>query len=673
MGHSHHPHPDNARPDMAEPAGNGSDMAPDAGNRRSGVLLFVVGSVALLSLGGVGLVFLPQWQDQAPSIREAPEMAAPVPPAPLLAMPPALAAEALPAIAPRPLTEEQRQVAALQAEIARLLAVADQLDRDLVLLEGSTAAAAEADLAGLPGTGGEIDRATAAAPMPQEAPAMQAAPPEEPPLTQLAAAMLDGARHDRAPAAVAGGVTSDEDALPVAVLRPALAGEALPPASRHASGGMDRLSLPAAPLRMPMLLAAAGQPQDPVEAILNDLTLPPAAEPLDPDTLFSETRQPDGNPPAAIPAPEDGAAAVQEAPAQPPPVQPGTGAAAGAQPEPPVADRAMPAPAPAPQNGPELAAPAQPADRPASVPAPVTPPAPIRAAQEGAATTPPMPAAPEGRPGAPPLPAAAAPPVLSQEEKAGLLQRAEEKLALGDIATARAIYQQAALGGSSRAAAALSRTYEQDFLKGIGATGLPSDTLLAVVWARRAEALAAAEPPAPPPVPAAAAPAAPVQPAPAPVAALPSAAAPAPRPVAPPAPPPAPPPAAAATSAEPALPPVAPPQPAAAPVPAPGPAAPPRANPLNTPEKLEAVVRRADEMLELRDISAARRLYTYAAEAGSGRAAAALGRTYDPAFLNRIGAQGIRPDPALAARWYRQAMALGEAQVAPALARLEQR
>ena len=84
-------------------------------------------------------------------------------------------------------------------------------------------------------------------------------------------------------------------------------------------------------------------------------------------------------------------------------------------------------------------------------------------------------------------------------------------------------------------------------------------------------------------------------------------------------------------------------------------------------------MRRADEMLALRDISAARLLYTYAAEAGSGRAAAALGRTYDPAFLDGIGVQGIRPDPAQAAQWYRRAIALGEGQAAEPLSRLERR
>ncbi|WP_420014340.1 hypothetical protein, partial [Teichococcus deserti] len=77
-----------------------------------------------------------------------------------------------------------------------------------------------------------------------------------------------------------------------------------------------------------------------------------------------------------------------------------------------------------------------------------------------------------------------------------------------------------------------------------------------------------------------------------------------------------------------------------------------------------------DGMLALRDISAARRLYAYAAEAGSGRAATGLGRTYDPVFLARIGAEGIRPDPALAARWYQIAARLGEAApAAPPMSR----
>ena len=70
---------------------------------------------------------------------------------------------------------------------------------------------------------------------------------------------------------------------------------------------------------------------------------------------------------------------------------------------------------------------------------------------------------------------------------------------------------------------------------------------------------------------------------------------------------------------------------------------------------------RGDEKLAVKDISAARKFYEYAANAGSARAAMALARTYDPAFLTQLGAVGIRPDPTLAAAWYGMAVALGDA------------
>jgi hypothetical protein len=70
---------------------------------------------------------------------------------------------------------------------------------------------------------------------------------------------------------------------------------------------------------------------------------------------------------------------------------------------------------------------------------------------------------------------------------------------------------------------------------------------------------------------------------------------------------------------------------------------------------------RGDEMLTIKDISAARKFYEYAANAGSARAATALAESYDPAFLTQLGAVGIRPDPALAAAWYGRAVALRDA------------
>jgi hypothetical protein len=68
---------------------------------------------------------------------------------------------------------------------------------------------------------------------------------------------------------------------------------------------------------------------------------------------------------------------------------------------------------------------------------------------------------------------------------------------------------------------------------------------------------------------------------------------------------------------------------------------------------------RGDAMLAIKDFSAARKFYEYAANGGNARAAMALAGTYDPAFLTQLGAVGIRPDPALAANWYRTAAALG--------------
>jgi TPR repeat protein len=70
--------------------------------------------------------------------------------------------------------------------------------------------------------------------------------------------------------------------------------------------------------------------------------------------------------------------------------------------------------------------------------------------------------------------------------------------------------------------------------------------------------------------------------------------------------------------------------------------------------------RRGDEMLAIKDISAARKFYEYAANSRGARAATALAETYDPAFLIKLGAVGVRPDPALAATWYRRAAALGD-------------
>jgi TPR repeat protein len=87
-------------------------------------------------------------------------------------------------------------------------------------------------------------------------------------------------------------------------------------------------------------------------------------------------------------------------------------------------------------------------------------------------------------------------------------------------------------------------------------------------------------------------------------------------------------------------------------------------------ETIAALIKRGDELLKIGDISAARLAYERAAAGGSAQAMTALGMTYDPSFLNRVNARGIRPDPATAALWYRRASALGDTAAAAHISQL---
>jgi TPR repeat protein len=88
-------------------------------------------------------------------------------------------------------------------------------------------------------------------------------------------------------------------------------------------------------------------------------------------------------------------------------------------------------------------------------------------------------------------------------------------------------------------------------------------------------------------------------------------------------------------------------------------------------ETIDLLVRRGDEMLAAGDISAARLFYERAAATGDARAATAAGKTYDPNFLRQVGAFGVAARPEQAARWYRQAIAAGDAEAGARMARLQ--
>jgi len=73
------------------------------------------------------------------------------------------------------------------------------------------------------------------------------------------------------------------------------------------------------------------------------------------------------------------------------------------------------------------------------------------------------------------------------------------------------------------------------------------------------------------------------------------------------------------------------------------------------PEELDRLINRGEAFLSQGDVAAARLVLLRAAEAGDARAALALGATYDPNVLRKMGVVGVQPDPDQARAWYERA------------------
>jgi hypothetical protein len=150
-----------------------------------------------------------------------------------------------------------------------------------------------------------------------------------------------------------------------------------------------------------------------------------------------------------------------------------------------------------------------------------------------------------------------------------------------------------------------------------------------------------------------------------------------------PTPPPALPPTPAAVAPMP--PPVAP-TPVAAPPPAfvpaskapppaiatPVPALPPPPAAASDRDEIAALLSRARTYLAAGDVAAARLVLRRAAERDDSQAALALGGTYDPIVLKRLGIVNFQADPAQAKEWYRRAAQLGSADASLRLEQLVQ-
>ncbi len=109
----------------------------------------------------------------------------------------------------------------------------------------------------------------------------------------------------------------------------------------------------------------------------------------------------------------------------------------------------------------------------------------------------------------------------------------------------------------------------------------------------------------------------------------------------------------------------------AAPPTDPQPAAKPVSKPKTlAPDEIAMLVKRGKDFLMTGDISSARLLLRRAAEAGNAEAALALGSTFDPAVIARLGAIGVEADAAKARQWYEKAAALGSDTASEQIAKL---
>ena len=105
---------------------------------------------------------------------------------------------------------------------------------------------------------------------------------------------------------------------------------------------------------------------------------------------------------------------------------------------------------------------------------------------------------------------------------------------------------------------------------------------------------------------------------------------------------------------------------------APSPPPPPATKTLQlAADEIATLVKRGKDAFASGDLAAARLLLRRAAEAGNADAAMALGATFDPLVIRRMGAIGAEPDAARARQWYQKAVDLGSTTAAQPLASLD--
>jgi hypothetical protein len=81
---------------------------------------------------------------------------------------------------------------------------------------------------------------------------------------------------------------------------------------------------------------------------------------------------------------------------------------------------------------------------------------------------------------------------------------------------------------------------------------------------------------------------------------------------------------------------------------------------------------RGQALLGQGDIAGARLFFERAAEHGDGAAMMAMGRSFDPIELRRLGVLGLKGDANRAMQWYRSAATAGDASAEQSMGRLSE-
>ena len=91
------------------------------------------------------------------------------------------------------------------------------------------------------------------------------------------------------------------------------------------------------------------------------------------------------------------------------------------------------------------------------------------------------------------------------------------------------------------------------------------------------------------------------------------------------------------------------------------------------PQEIKLLMKQGEQFIAAGDVVTARIVFQRAAEAGDANAAIALGATYDPTVLAKLGVAGLGSNVEKARTWYQKAESLGSTEATRRLAILANR